>query len=117
MNPIAVKLSGSTTIEQTLDPKAGAVVKLIGKIERLAEFKGDVNLTFAGQPGGVAITNAAVKADQTDFALELRFPVNFAAGEVKGIKLIATGPPDPQTGNQPIRTEVELIVKLMAAAT
>ena len=112
-----MKLSGSTTIEQTLDPKAGAVVKLTGKIERLADFKGDVNLTLTGQPGGVAITNAAVKADQTDFALELRFPVNFAAGEVKGIKLIATGPPDPQTGNQPIRTEVELIVKLMAAAT
>ena len=35
-------------------------------------------------------------------------------GDVKGIKLIATGPPDPQTGNQPIRTEVELIVKLVA---
>ena len=113
LNPIAVKLSGSTTIEQTLDPKTGAVVKLIGKIERLAEFKGDVNLTLVGQPGGVAITNAAVKGDQTDFALELRFPVNFAAGEVKGIKLIATGPPDPQTGNQPIRTEVELLVKLI----
>lgn len=116
LNPIAVKLSGTTTIEQTLDPKAGAVVKLTGKIERLAGFKGDVNLTLTGQPGGVAITNAAVKADQTDFALELRFPANFAAGEVKGIKLIATGPPDPLTGNQSIRTETELIVKLVAPA-
>lgn len=114
LNPMAVKLSGPMTIEQTLDPKAGAVVKLTGKIERLATFKGDVNLTLSGQPGGVTITNAAVKADQTDFALELRFPVNFAAGEVKGIKLIATGPPDPLTGNQPVRTEVELIVKLVA---
>jgi hypothetical protein len=116
LNPIAVKLSGPTTIEQTLDPKAGAVVKVTGKIERLANFKGDVNLTLTGQPGGVAITNAAVKADQTDFTLELRFPANFAAGEVKGIKLIATGPPDPQTGNQSIRTETELIVKLVAPA-
>lgn len=117
LNPIAVKLSGSTTIEQTLDPKTGAVVKLTGKIERLADFKGDINLTLTGQPGGVAITNAALKADQTEFALELRFPINFAAGEVKGIKLIATGPPDPQTGNQPVRTEVELMVKLLAAAS
>lgn len=116
LNPIAVKLSGPTTIAQTLDPKAGAIVKLIGKLERLAGFKGDVSLTLTGQPGGVAITNAAVKADQTDFALELRFPANFAAGEVKGIKLIATGPPDPLTGNQPIRSEVELIVKLVATA-
>ncbi len=116
LNPIAVKLSGPTTIEQTLDPKTGAVVKLTGKIERLAGFKGDVNLTLTGQPGGVAITNAAVKADQTDFALELRFPVNFMAGEVKGIKLIATGPADPLTGNQPIKTEVELIVKLLAGS-
>ena len=117
LNPIAVKLTGPTTIEQTLDPKTGAVVKLLGKIERLGDFKGDINLTLTGQPGGVAITNAAVKADQTDFALELRFPINFVAGEVKGIKLIATGPPDPQTGNQPVRTEVELTVKLLAAAT
>ena len=114
LNPMAVKLSGPTTIEQTLDPKVGAVVKLTGKIERLATFKGDVNLTLTGQPGGVAITNAAVKADQTDFALELRFPANFVASEVKGIKLIATGPPDPLSGNQPIRTEFELIVKLVA---
>ncbi len=116
LNPIAVKLSGPTTIEQTLDPKAGAVVKLTGKIERLASFKGDVNLALIGQPGGVAITNAVVKADQTDFALELRFPANFAAGEVKGIKLIATGPPDPLSGNQPVRTEVELIVKLVPSS-
>ncbi len=116
LNPVAVKLSGTTTVEQKLDPKAGAVVKLTGKIERLANFKGDVNLTLTGLPGGVAITNAAVKADQSDFTLELRFPANFAAGDVKGIKLIATGPPDPQTGNQPIRTEVELIVKLLAGA-
>lgn len=115
LNPLAVKLTGSTTIEQQLDPKTGAVVKLTGKIERLANFKGDVNLTLTGQPGGVAITNAAVKADQTDFTLELRFPANFAAGEVKGIKLIATGPPDPLTGNQPIQTEVELIVKLISS--
>ena len=114
LNPIAVKLSGPTTIEQALDPKAGAVVKLTGKIERFATFKGDVNLTFSGQPGGVAITNAAVKADQTDFAVELRFPINFVAGELKGIKLIATGPPDPLTGNQPIKTEVELVLKLLA---
>ena len=62
------------------------------------------------------ITNAAVKADQADFALELRFPANFAAGDVKGIKLIATGPPDPLSGNQPIRTEVEVIVKLVAGS-
>ena len=115
LNPLALKLSGPTTIEQTLDPKAGAVVKLTGKIDRLAGFKGDVNLTLIGQPGGVAITNAVVKADQTDFALELRFPANFAAGEVKGIKLVATGPGDPLTGNQPIKAEVELTVKLIAA--
>ena len=111
-----MKLSGPTTIEQKLDPKTGAILKLTGKIERLANFKGDVNLTLTGQPSGVAITNAAVKADQTDFALELRFPANFVAGEVKGIKLIATGPLDPLTGNQPIKTEIELIVKLLAGS-
>jgi len=115
LNPLVVKLNGATTIEQQLDAKTGAVVKVTGKIERQGSFKGDVNLTLSGQPGGVAITNANVKADQTDFAVELRFPANFAAGEVKGIKLNAVGPPDPQSGNQSVRSEVELIVKLSSS--
>ncbi len=115
LNPLVVQLSGSTTIEQTLDAKSGAIVKLTGKLDRQAGFKGDVSLTVAGQPGGVAITNATVKADQSDFAMEIRFPANFAAGEVKGLKLVASGPPDPLSGNQPVRTEVDLIVKLVAA--
>ena len=89
-------------------------MKLVGKVNRLADFKGDVNLALTGQPAGVAITKAAVKADQTDFQLELKFPANFAAGEVKGIKLTATGPPDPLSGNQPIKTEIEVVVKLVA---
>lgn len=115
-NPLMVKLSGATTIEQQLDAKTGAVIKVTGKVERQGSFKGDVNLTLTGQPGGVAITNANVKADQTDFALELRFPANFAAGDVKGIKLNAVGPPDPQTGNQPVRSELELLLKLLPSS-
>ena len=82
----------------------------------LSMLNATASATTSGSSFIVAITNAAVKADQTDFAIELRFPANFAAGEVKGIKLIATGPPDPQTGNQPIRTETELIIRLAAPA-
>lgn len=114
LNPLVVKLETPSTIEQTLDPKTGTVIKITGKLERQGSFKGDVSLTLTGQPGGVAITNANVKADQTDFTLELRFPANFAAGEVKGIKLNAAGPADPQSGNQPVRTEIDLVVKLLA---
>ena len=89
-------------------------MSLVGKLNRLAGFQGDVNLIITGQPPDVAITNAAVKTDQTDFQLELKFPANFAVGEVKGIKLTATGPPDPLSGNQPIKTEIEVVVKLVA---
>ena len=118
LNPIGIALTNAAvapaTFESPIDPKAGAAVKLVGKLNRLADFKGDVNLALTGQPPGVAITNAAVKADQTDFQLELKFPANFAAGDVKGIKLTATGPPDPLSGNQPIKTEIEVVVKLVA---
>jgi len=118
LNPISIAFTNAAvapaTFESPIDPKTGAVVKLVGKVNRLADFKGDVNLALTGQPAGVAITNAAVKADQTDFQLELKFPANFAAGEVKGIKLTATGPPDPLSGNQPIKTEIEVVVKLVA---
>lgn len=117
LNPISIAFTNSTagpaTFESPIDPKTGAVLKLVGKLNRLADFKGDVNLALTGQPPGVAIKNTVVKADQSDFELELKFPANFAAGDVKGIKLTATGPPDPLSGNQPIKTEMELVVKLV----
>ena len=72
LNPLAIKLAGPVPIETMLDPAAGATVKVAAVIERLAGYVGDVTVSVTGLPAGVTAANVAVKADQTEFALEDR---------------------------------------------
>jgi hypothetical protein len=61
----------------------------------------------------VTIANVIVKGDQTDFSLEAKLPANFAVAEITGVKLTATGPPDPQSGNIPVKSaEVAIAIKI-----
>jgi hypothetical protein len=104
INPLSIKLAAATPIETTLDPKTGVTVKVAAMIDRLPDYKGDVTITTAGLPAGVSAANVVVKADQTEFAVEVKIPANFAAAEITGLKLTATGPPDPQSGNIPVKS-------------
>ena len=104
MNPLSIKLAGTAPLETTLDPKTGAAVKITANVERLAEYKGDVTVTVTGLPAGVTAANVTVKADQAEFSVEVKIPANFAAAEITGLKLTATGPPDPQSGNIPVKS-------------
>lgn len=113
LNPLAIKLDGAPQLETTLDPAAGATVKLTAKVERLADYKGDVTVTLSGLPPGVAAANAVVKADQTEFATEIKIPANFVGNEIAGLKLTTTGPPDPPSGNLPVKSaDVEVMIKI-----
>ncbi len=113
LNPLLIKLA-SPAVDATLDPATGATVKLMAKIERLAGYTGDVTVTITGLPAGVTGANVAVKADQSDVPIELKIPANFAAEEIKGIKLTATGPPDPLTANLPVKSlDVDVTVKIV----
>ena len=111
-NPLLIKLA-SAALETPLDPKGVTVVKVPAQIERLGEFKGDVTVSIAGLAAGVAAANVQVKGDQTEFTVEVRIPMNFAGNEVTGIKLIATGPPDPLSANIPVKSpEAGLTIKI-----
>jgi hypothetical protein len=56
----------------------------------------------------------ALKPEDTAIALELKVPANFAAAEIPNLKLTAAGPPDPLSGNQPVRApEVGFTIKLL----
>jgi hypothetical protein len=113
LNPLVIKLAAPSPIETTFDPQAGATIQLGAKIERLAGYKGDVTVSVTGLPPGVSGANVVIKADQTDFQVELKVPANLAATEITGIKLTATGPPDPLSGNVPVKSaEVEVRIKL-----
>ncbi len=113
LNPLSIKLVGTTPIETTLDPAMGATVKLAASIERLAGYTGDVTVAFAGLPAGVSAANVTIKADQLDFVAEVKIPANFAAAEIAGLKLTATGPADPLSGNIPVKSpELALTIKV-----
>lgn len=104
LNPLVIKLAGPIPLDASLDPKTGAVVKVTGTLERLAGYTGDVTLSVTGLPAGVASANVVVKAADTAFTVEVRIPANFAGTEIPDLKLIATGPPDPQSGNIPVKS-------------
>lgn len=116
LNPLVIKLAGPAPLEVPLDPKTGAVAKVTGTIERLAGYAGDVTLSVTGLPAGVAAPNVVVKAADSAFAFEVRIPANFAGTEIPGLKLIATGPPDAQSGNLPVKSvEAVFVIKVTKA--
>lgn len=113
LNPLVVKLAGAPLLETTLDAKQGAVVRVMASIERLAGYAGIVNVALTGLPAGVTAAPATVNAEQTQFVIELKLPANFAESEIKGLKLTATGPVDPLSGNIPVKSaDVDLMVKV-----
>jgi hypothetical protein len=113
LNPLVIKLVASSPIEVPFDPKGGSTIQLAAKIDRLAGYKGDVTVAITGLPAGVTSANATVRADQTDFQIELKVPANFAASDIKGIKLTVIGPPDPLSGNLPVKSaDVEVAIRL-----
>jgi hypothetical protein len=115
--PLVVKLDGPTRIETSLDAKKGATVKLQGKVERLPGIKGDVALAVAGLPAGAKADAVTVKADASDFVINVTFPPNVPAGEFKAIKLSGSFAPEPKTPAVRVKSrDVEFDLVLKAAA-
>jgi hypothetical protein len=112
--PILVKLDGPSRIEVPFDAKKGAALKFQGKIERVAGLKADVVLAFTGLPAGAKADAVTVKADASDFVVNVTFPPNIPAGEIKGVKLSGSFAPDAKTPNIRVRSrdvEVSLVIK------
>ncbi|HMF16456.1 MAG TPA: hypothetical protein VKE98_04580, partial [Gemmataceae bacterium] len=112
--PLAVALGGPNRIDVPLDPKKGATVLIKGKVERKEGLKGDVQVTLTGLPPGARADAVTVKAAAADFSFNVILPPNFAAGEIKGLKLSASAAPDAKQPNVRVRSkevEVTLVVK------
>ena len=113
--PIVVKLDGPSRIEASFDAKKGATLKLQGKIERVAGLKADVALALTGLPAGAKADAVTVKADASDFGVNVTFPPNVSLGEIKGVKLSGSFAPDAKTPNIRVRSrEVEISFVLQA---
>ncbi|MDX1946935.1 MAG: hypothetical protein SFU86_16150 [Pirellulaceae bacterium] len=89
--PFSIELAGSAAA----DGKAGAgeTGKLAGKVLRAAGYAQPVAITLEGLPKGVAAPQVIVPADQTDFALPVRFTYGTKAGPLKGVKLVGLSAP------------------------
>ncbi|MFT5323771.1 MAG: hypothetical protein ACI8P0_001622 [Planctomycetaceae bacterium] len=117
LNPIVLESSTPDRIAAVIDPKAGVTVAVAGKVNRLAGMNQDVTVSLVGLPAGVAVPTAAVKADQTEFKLDVKFPATFKPAELTGIRVVATG---KMRANAPIAVrskELPVTIQLTAPPT
>lgn len=112
-NPLKLTYAGPPKVQAKLDAKTGVGFELVGKIERLEGLAGDVSVSVAGLPAGVPVPKVAVKADQTDYKLELKFPPTTPPGEIQGIKLFVTGKYSPQSPLEVKSPEVPVVIEVL----
>lgn len=115
-NPLQVSYAGPTPLQAKLDAKAGVTVKLTGKVERRFGLAGDVTVSVVGLPAGIAVPKVPVKADQTDFELELKFPANQPPGMLGSLALFVTGKMTPQSPQEVRSADVPVPLELLAPA-
>ncbi len=115
-NPLQLHYAGPSPLQAKLDAKAGVAVKVVGKVDRRFGLTGDVTVSVAGLPAGVAAPKVVVKADQTDFELELKFPANQAPGALSALALFATGKMTPQATLEVRSADVAVPLELLAPA-
>ena len=114
--PIVVSLASSEPYVASIDPKSGAKITVVGKVQRLAGMNQDVTVTLAGLPGGITVPKAIVKADQTDFQLDISFPAKFQPAELNSVRVFATGKMRPKAPIDVRSEERTLSLRLEAAA-
>jgi hypothetical protein len=111
---VVVQLAGATRVETQIDPQKGATVVLSGKVERREGLTGEVVLGVTGLPAGARADAIAVKADATEFLVNLVLPATFPVGEYQGLKLSGSVTPDPNQPNLRVKSrdvELTLVVK------
>jgi hypothetical protein len=96
--PVSIELATKDPIEARAG--AGPTGKLVGKVARAAGFALPVHLTLRGLSKGTPAPSVTVPGDRVDFELPVALPYGTAAGELKGVKLLATSltnPKDPKS--------------------
>ncbi|QDU30885.1 hypothetical protein ETAA8_60340 [Anatilimnocola aggregata] len=112
--PIEVQLASGPVMEVKLELQKGGTHKIDGKIKRSAGSSGDVVVSIAGLPAGVRAAPITLKADATDFVLEVVFPAAQPVGELAGLSLSATITPDPKQANVRVKSrDVELKLQVV----
>jgi len=112
--PVMIKLESPPRLEATLDPKTGATVEVVGRVERQHGFFGDIALTLTGLPAGIRADAVTVKTFRSKFVMKIILPPNATAGEIRGLKLNAGAAPDAKQPAVRVRSrDVELTLNLI----
>jgi hypothetical protein len=90
----------------------GETGKLVGKLVRSAGFDQDVVLTLAGLPKDVASPKHIVTGDRSDFEFPVTFAVGVAAGDLSGVKLVASSQINAKTSIK-ADNEIAVAVKIV----
>lgn len=104
LNPIVLQSTTADKIVAAIGAKAGATVSISGKVSRLGGMRQSVTVSLVGLPTGIAVPKATVKASQTDYKLDVKFPTTFKPAELTGIRVFATG---KMRANAPIAVRSE----------
>lgn len=114
--PVALKLAGPSSIEAKLDAKMPATVEVKGVAERLYGFTGDITVTLAGLPPGVAVPPpVTIKAAESAFAFKLSLPPTTAPTEAK-LKLSASAVPDPKQPTTRVKSrDIDVTLSILPA--
>lgn len=89
----------------------GEAGKLTGQVMRATGWDAPVTVSLAGLPEGVKSPEVVVPAGQVDFVLPLQFAAGTKAGDVPGVRVVATGVFAPQQPEGLVRSN-EVPVKL-----
>jgi hypothetical protein len=110
-NPLEIFLDGVQPL--AIDPKSGVTADISGRVERRESAKGEVTVTLAGLPAGVAVpAPVKLKDGQQDFKFSVKLPPSVPAGPLAGVRVFAQGTP---FGTVQVKTrEVEVPVTLKA---
>lgn len=100
--PFSMELAGPAAIE--VKAGGGETGQLTGRLIRTSGFDQPVTITLAALPEGYPAPQIALAADQSEFALPVRFPYGAAVAELKDSRLVAIATPNAERGDLVLRS-------------
>ena len=112
MRALQLELAGEKKIEARAGD--GTTGKFSGKVMRAAGLAAPVTVTLTGLPEGYTAPKTVIPADEDRFELEVRFPAEAAAAELKSVKLVGSieqeeGDPKSRVSSKAVPVTVKVV--------
>jgi hypothetical protein len=101
-SPISIELATKDPIEARAG--MGETGKLVGKIHRAPGFAQPVTISLTGLPKGSPSPTVEVAADKSEFELPVSLRYGTPAGDLSGVKIVASRQLDPKEAKSTVRS-------------